>query len=195
MRLLLIGAPGAGKGTQAVRIAGHFGIAHISSGELLRQHVTHDTAIGRTIRETMRRGDLVSDDIVMEVLREPIETASRNGGYVLDGFPRTAEQAGAADLMARDVGASVQVALFLEVRREELVRRLVARGRQAGRADDTEEVINHRLQVFDEHNAPLVDYYRRDGRLITVDSGQPLDEVTASAIAQLRRVRDEVAAD
>lgn len=189
MRLLLIGPPGAGKGTQAVRIAEHFGIPHISSGELLRRHVAEGTSIGRMVQEKMRRGDLVSDGVVMDVLRKPVEAASRRGGYVLDGFPRTVEQAHAAYLVAKNLGASVQVALYLAVPREELLSRLLARGEESGRADDTEEVINHRLEVFDERTLPLLDYYAQRERLVTVNGARPISEVTWSVIVQLQKVR------
>jgi adenylate kinase len=192
MRLLLIGPPGAGKGTQAVRIAEHFGVGHISSGDLLRRHVAEGTSIGRTIQQYIKRGDLVPDGIVMDVLRKPVEAASQSGGYVLDGFPRTVEQAEAAYLVAKDLGASVQVALYLYVPREELIRRVLARGRETGRADDTEEVINHRLQVFDERTLPMLDYYARRETLVTVNGARPVEEVTWSAIVQLQRVRREI---
>jgi adenylate kinase len=115
MRLLLIGPPGSGKGTQAVRIGAHLGIEHISSGELLRQHVEEGTAIGRAVQAQLDKGDLVPDGVVMDVLRKPVEAASRRGGYILDGFPRTVAQAEAAYLIAREIGAWVQVALYLEV--------------------------------------------------------------------------------
>jgi adenylate kinase len=189
MRLLLIGPPGAGKGTQAVRIAEHFGIPHISSGELLRRHVAEGTSIGRMVQAKMRRGDLVSDGIVMDVLRKPVEAASRRGGYVLDGFPRTVEQAHAAYLIAKDLGASVQVALYLAVPRDELLSRLLARGKESGRADDAEEVINHRLEVFEERTLPLLDYYAQRERLVTVNGARPISEVTWSVIVQLQKVR------
>jgi adenylate kinase len=189
MRLLLIGPPGAGKGTQAVRIAEHFGIAHISSGELLRRHVAEGTSIGRMVQEKMRRGDLVPDGVVMDVLRKPVESASRRGGYVLDGFPRTVEQAQAAYLIAKNLGASVQVALHLAVRRDELLRRMLDRGRESGRADDTEEVINHRLEVYEKRTVPLLDYYAQRERLVTVNGARPVNEVTWSVIVQLQKVR------
>lgn len=189
MRLLLIGPPGAGKGTQAVRIAEHFGIPHISSGELLRRHVAEGTSIGRMVQAKMRRGDLVSDGIVMDVLRKPVEAASRRGGYVLDGFPRTVEQAHAAYLIAKDLGASVQVALYLAVPRDELLSRLLARGKESGRADDAEKVINHRLEVFEERTLPLLDYYAQRERLVTVNGARPISEVTWSVIVQLQKVR------
>jgi adenylate kinase len=189
VRLLLIGPPGSGKGTQATRIGNHYGIAHISSGELLRRQVEMDTAIGRGVQSQLARGDLVSDGIVMDLLRRPVETASRQGGYVLDGFPRTVAQAEAAYLIARELGAGVQVALYLNVPRDQVVERMVSRGRAAGRTDDNLEVINHRLEVFDEQTAPMLDYYANREVLVTVDGSKPPDEVTATAIDELDRVR------
>ena len=192
MRLLLIGPPGSGKGTQAVRIAEHFGVRHISSGDLLRRHVADGTSIGRMVGEYMKRGDLVPDGIVMDILRKPVEAASRAGGYVLDGFPRTVEQAEAAYLVAHRLGASVQVALYLEVGRDELIRRMLTRGRETGRADDTEEVINHRLEVFDQLTRPMLDYYAKREKLVTVNGARPVSEVTWSVIVQLQRVKRQI---
>jgi adenylate kinase len=189
MRLLLIGPPGCGKGTQAVHIARHYGVEHISSGDLLRRHVAERSTIGRAVEQCIRRGDLVPDGIVMDILRKPVEAASRHGGYILDGFPRTVEQAEAAYLVARTLDASVRIALHLRVSREELVRRLLARGRQSGRTDDTADVIAHRLQVFDESTAPLLAYYDHRETLITLNADRPVPEVTRSAITQLDLTR------
>src|SRR5579859_2850831 len=141
MRLLLIGAPGSGKGTQAGKLAERFGLAHISSGDLLREHVRDQTVLGRTIKSYLDRGDLVPDGVVMDMLRKPVVAAVEAGGYVLDGFPRTVEQAQASFPTARALGAEVQAAIHLDVPRAELVRRLLARGRGS---DDTEAVIDRR---------------------------------------------------
>jgi adenylate kinase len=189
VRLLLIGPPGCGKGTQAVRIAQHYGVEHISSGDLLRRHVAERTSIGRAVEQCLNRGDLVSDGIVMDILRKPVEAASRNGGYILDGFPRTVAQAEAAYDVARTLNASVRIALHLQVPREELIHRLLVRGRQTGRADDTAAVINHRLQVFDASTVPLLDYYARRETLIGLDGNKPVPEVTRSAITHLDHLR------
>jgi len=189
VRLLLIGPPGSGKGTQAVRIGDHFGIAHISSGELLRQHVEQNTPLGRSIQAYLESGDLVPDGIVMDVLRKPVELASRQGGYILDGFPRTVAQAEAAYEVAKELDAWVQVALYLEVPRDELIGRIRARGRASGRSDDTQAVLNHRLEVFDQLTVPLLDYYAKREVLVTVDGSLPVDEVTAAVIDELTRVR------
>jgi len=189
MRLLLIGPPGSGKGTQAVKVAEHFGVTHISSGDLLREHMKRGTSIGRAVKEYVQRGDLVPDGIVMDMLYKPVTEASRRGGYVLDGFPRTVKQAEAAYLIARNLGVSVQVAVHLDVAREELIRRLLARGQATGRTDDTEEVIAHRLEVYDQHTLPMLDYYRERERLISVNGMRPPGEVTWSIIVQLQKVQ------
>jgi adenylate kinase len=189
VRLLLLGPPGSGKGTQAALIGDHYGIAHISSGELLRRQVDLDTPIGRAVRELLAKGDLVSDGIVMDLLRRPVEAASRQGGYVLDGFPRTVAQAEAAYLIARELDAGVQVAVYLNVPRDVLVDRMMARGRAEGRSDDALEVINHRLEVFDELTTPLLDYYAHREVLVTLDGTVPVDEVTKAAVAELDRLR------
>lgn len=189
MRLLLVGAPGAGKGTQATRIADHFHVAHISSGDLLRDHVGRGTATGRTAQEYMERGDLVPDEVVLDMLRKPVTEAAAAGGYVLDGFPRTVEQAEAAYAVAKDLGVAVQVAVHLGVDPASLLERLVARGEESGRTDDTPEVIKHRIDVYEERTKPLLDYYAQRERLVTVNGDRPVDEVTWSVIVQLQNVR------
>ena len=183
MRILLIGAPGAGKGTQATAVAERFGITHISSGDLLRQHVTEETAIGRAAKEYLARGDLVPDYLVMDMLRKPVVAASASGGYVLDGFPRTVAQAQAAYETARGLGVAVEVAVFIDVPAAELTRRLLARGRGA---DDTPEIIAHRLEVFEAKTRPMLDYYAEREELVTVNGARPVPEVTWSIAVQLQ---------
>ena len=186
MRLLLIGAPGAGKGTQAIRMAEHFGITHISSGDLLRKHIAEKTSLGTSIRGYVERGDLVPDQIVMDMLRKPVVAANKSGGYVLDGFPRTVHQAQAAYLAAKDLGVAVQVAAHLDVDHDELVRRMLSRGRGS---EDTQEVIDHRLQVYEEQTRPLLDYYAVREKLVVVNGARPMDEVTWSLQVQLQRTQ------
>jgi len=186
VRVLLIGAPGAGKGTQASRIARHFGLTHISSGDLLRQHVEQGTTIGRQVEEYIDRGDLVPDSIIMDMLYKPVIAASASGGYVLDGFPRTVQQAEAAYAVAGELGVQVQLAVHIEVPEEELLRRLKARGRGE---DDSDGVIKHRLKVYDEKTKPLLAYYSEREKLVSVNGGRPVDEVTWSIVVQLQRAR------
>ena len=195
MRLLLIGAPGAGKGTQAQLIAEHFGLVHISSGDLLREHVAKGTSIGQTAQAFMARGDLVPDAVVLDMLRKPVVAAAAAGGYVLDGFPRTVEQAQTAYGVARDLGVSVQLAVYLEVAREALIDRIVARGLTSGRADDTKEIVERRLDVYEKHTWPLLDYYRERECLVNVNGDRPVEEVTWSVIVQLQRARKQLDAE
>jgi adenylate kinase len=187
MRLLLIGAPGAGKGTQAERLAQRFGIAHISSGDLLRQHVKDQTSLGQTIKSYVSDGDLVPDGVVMDMLRKPVVAAAAAGGYVLDGFPRTVEQAQASFPTARALGVEVQAAVHLDVAREELVRRLLSRRRGL---DDTEAVIEHRLQVYLDKTVPLLEYYAGREWMFTVDGAQPADVVHAEILTRLQKLAD-----
>jgi adenylate kinase len=185
MRLLLIGAPGAGKGTQAERLAKRFGIAHISSGDLLRQHVKDQTSLGQTIRSYVENGDLVPDAVVMDMLRKPVVAAVRAGGYVLDGFPRTVEQAKASFPTAHALGVEVQAAIHLDVPREELVRRLLARRRGS---DDTEAIIEHRLQVYLDNTVPLLEYYAGREWMFTVDGAQTPDAVHEEIVSRLQKL-------
>jgi adenylate kinase len=174
VRLLLIGAPGSGKGTQAVRLAERFGITHISSGDLLRQHVRDQTPIGQTIKEYVDAGDLVPDGVVMDMLYKPVVAATEQGGYVLDGFPRTVQQAEAAYDVAHKLGAEVKASIHLDVPNDELIRRLLARSRGS---EDSAEVIEHRLAVYLEKTVPLLEYYGRREWLLTVDGAQSEDDV------------------
>ncbi|HEY2127465.1 MAG TPA: adenylate kinase [Streptosporangiaceae bacterium] len=185
MRLLLIGAPGAGKGTQAERLAQRYGITHISSGDLLRQHVREQTALGRQIKSYVDRGDLVPIGIVLDMLRKPVVAAVEAGGYVLDGFPRTVEQAQASFPTAHALGVEVQAAVHLDVPRVELVRRLLARGRGS---DDTEAVIEHRLQVYLDRTVPLLEYYAGREWMFAVNGAQPPDAVHQDIVARLHRL-------
>jgi adenylate kinase len=185
MRLLLIGAPGAGKGTQADLLSKRFNLAHISSGDLLRQHVKDQTALGQRIKEYVDAGDLVPDALVMDMLRKPVVTASEAGGYVLDGFPRTVDQAKAAFETARELGVEVQAAVHLDVPDEELIRRLLARSRGS---DDTEDVIAHRLEVYRDMTIPLLDYYANREWMFAVDGTRPPDEVHQDIVSRLEKM-------
>jgi adenylate kinase len=183
MRLLLIGAPGSGKGTQAELLARRFDIAHISSGDLLRQHVREETAFGLQIKQYVDKGDLVPDSLVMDILRKPVLAA--HNGYVLDGFPRTVDQAKAAYAVVEPLGAEVQAAIHLDVPHEELVRRLLARHRGS---DDTAEVIEHRLLVYREKTMPLLEYYAGREWMFIVDGSQPPWEVHEDIVRRIRKL-------
>jgi adenylate kinase len=186
MRLLMVAPPGAGKGTQAERLAAYYHIAHLSSGELLRSEVAAGTDIGRAAAAYLDRGDLVPDDLVLRMLVVPVLQAARNGGFVLDGFPRTLRQAEEAYQAAQEIeGIELQAVIHLVVSREELRRRLLARGTREGRQDDTEETIAHRLQVYDAETEPLLAFYTGRGLVVDINGEQPVDKVFADIVAAI----------
>jgi adenylate kinase len=188
MRLLLVAPPGAGKGTQAAKLSDHYRITNLSSGELLRQEIAADSEIGRKAVAYVRRGDLVPDDLIFQVLAKPLLEATRNGGYVLDGFPRNLRQAEAAYRAAEEVpSVELQAVVHLEVPMAELTRRLFARGDQGGRIDDTENVATHRLDVFAAETEPLLGFYRARGLVLDIDGGQTVDKVFADIVRDLDR--------
>ena len=164
MRLLLVAYPGAGKGTQAAKLAAHYGIAHLSSGALLRTEVAQGTKIGLIAADYLRRGDLVPDELVLEMLSVPVLEAASNGGYVLDGFPRTLRQAEEAYSVARQVeGIELQAVVHLRVSHDELRNRLRLRADREGRSDDGDDVIERRFKVYDTETEPLLDFYTQRG--------------------------------
>jgi adenylate kinase len=186
MRLLMLAPPGAGKGTQSQRLATHFGIEHISSGELLRQEVRQGSQLGQALKGFVDRGDLVPDDIVLRVVADRVVAAADAGGYVLDGYPRNIHQAEEAYRIAKEHGVELDAAIHLSVSREELLRRLGARAVSEGRGDDTTATIVHRLDVFDQQTEPLLAYYERRGVLISVNGEASVEEVTAEILDRLR---------
>jgi adenylate kinase len=188
MRLLLIGPPGSGKGTQGGRLAERFGIEHLAAGDLLRAEVSSGSELGRAAQAVMERGDLVPDEMIIELVMPRVARAARGAGYLLDGFPRTVEQAVVARRLAEDLDAAPDAVLYLDVPREELMRRILARAETEGRADDNEETVRNRLKVFDEATSPLVDYYRERGLLHVIDADRTEDEVTAAILAALPAV-------
>ncbi len=190
MRVLFVAAPGAGKGTQATKLAEHYGIAHLSSGDLLRQEVKAGTEIGRTAAAYLQRGDLVPDELIFEMLVEPVIEASRHGGYVLDGFPRNLHQAEAAYQTAQQLeGIELQAVVHLDVTRDELMRRLLTRAERDGRSDDAKDVVTHRFEVYLVETEPLLAFYRDRGLVIEIDGDQDEEQVFADILRAFERHR------
>jgi adenylate kinase len=185
VRLLLLAPPGAGKGTQGERLAVWTGARHIAAGDLLRAQASAGGPLGRQIADVQARGDLVPDQIVLDVLTPAVVEAAAHGGYILDGFPRTMAQATAAADLAARLGVTLDAAIYLHAPDAVLTRRLLDRARQSGRADDTADVIRHRLQVFAQTTGLLVPYYTERGILVAVDADQPPDSVTADIQSRL----------
>jgi adenylate kinase len=184
--MLLIGPPGSGKGTQGERLAARLGVQHIAAGDLLRAEVAAQSALGLQVGEMMQRGDLVPDEVVLQLLLPKVLAAADSGGYVLDGFPRSVEQAVEARKLAQQAGASPDAVVYLDVPSAELMRRILARAQVEGRADDNQETVANRLRVFDEATRPLVDYYRERGLLYVIDAARDADPVTAAILVAVR---------
>jgi adenylate kinase len=187
MRVIMLGPPGSGKGTQGERIAGRYGVPHISSGELFRDEVARQTETGKTLQRYLDAGDLVPDDLVLSLIMDRVIAAEASGGgYVLDGFPRTVPQAEAAAKVAREAQVSAQAVLYLEVPAEILSARLASR--DENRADDSARVARHRLEVYTERTQPLVDYYTQRGIIVRIDASPPVDEVSEAIFAALDHI-------
>jgi len=185
MRVLLIGPPGAGKGTQSTRIAAHFDLTRIATGDLLREEVAGGSARGHTAQAYMDRGDLVPDDVVIAMTRERVVKANSKGGYILDGYPRTLAQAEAAYRWAKARGVPFDLALYFDIGTDELLARLAGRAREESRSDDAEETIRHRLEVFRAQTYPLLAHYERRGIVVRVDAVGPVDAITERILAAL----------
>ena len=193
MRVLLIAPPGAGKGTQGTLIASHFDSLHIATGDLLREHVAHQTPLGLQVSEKLNRGELVPDEIVLEMVREAMAQAKQaDRGYVLDGMPRTIGQARALYAIAAELDMLADVSLFLQVSDDEVVRRLLARALIEHRTDDTEEVIRRRLALYHDVTHPIVDWYRERGILVSVNAMRPAEDVGREILSVLEVMRSMI---
>ena len=188
MRLVLLGAPGSGKGTQAVRLQQALGVPHISTGDLLRAAVAAGTTLGLQAKAVMERGELVSDDIVLGMLGERLSAGDVDKGFVLDGYPRNIAQAHALDALLAELGQPVDQAILLDVDTELLIERIAGRAQAEGRSDDTPETVRNRLRVFNEQTAPVIDFYASSKRLITVDGVGEVDAITARILAAVENV-------
>ena len=177
MRLVLLGAPGSGKGTQAARLKEHLQVPHISTGDLLRAEVAAGSPLGLQAKEVMARGELVSDDILLGMLKDRFSREDTRAGFILDGYPRNLAQAAALDELLAELGQKFDAAVQLTVDNELIVERLAGRAKAEGRADDNPESVRKRLEVYDQQTAPVIEFYRQHGQLTIVDGVGGLDEV------------------
>ncbi|HJU36877.1 MAG TPA: adenylate kinase [Gaiellaceae bacterium] len=179
MNIVVLGPQGSGKGTQAERIKATYGIPHVATGDMLREMRELDTPVARELRAVLDRGDLVNDQLMIDLIRERLSRGDTVGGFVLDGFPRTMPQAEALDDLLRELGRDLDVVFDFQVPdRDVVLRRLLARAAQEGRSDDTPEAIQRRLELYDRETAPLVEYYRSTrGNVVGVHADRTVDEV------------------
>jgi adenylate kinase len=177
--IVILGPPGAGKGTQAKRISMDAGIPHIATGDMLREAIAGETEIGVRIKPIYDAGDLVPDDLMIDLIRERLSAADTSDGFTLDGFPRTVAQAEALDRMLGKIDRELLAVLYFQVPDELAVERLHVRALQEGRTDDTPEIIRHRLEVFHRSTEPVVEYYRSKGILVGIHAERPIDAVFA----------------
>ncbi len=194
MNILVLGPQGSGKGTQAQRIKAMYGIPHIATGDMLREMRDLDTPAAGELRAVLDRGDLVNDELMIELIRERLLRGDTVAGFVLDGFPRTMPQAEALDELLRELGRDLDVAFDFQVPdREVLLERLLGRAGEEGRSDDTPEAIGRRLELYDRETAPLVEYYRsHQANVVGVHADRTVDEVfreIEDALAETQRHR------
>ncbi len=190
MRLVLLGAPGSGKGTQAARLKTHLQVPHISTGDLLRAEVAAGSKLGLEAKEVMARGELVSDAILLGMLEDRFSRPDTAGGFILDGYPRNLAQAGALDGLLQRIGQPMDYAVQLEVPTDLLVERIAGRAKAEGRADDSPESVRTRLRVYEEQTAPVIEFYRAHGQLTVVDGVGTLDEVFTRIVEAIAPVRE-----
>jgi adenylate kinase len=186
--MLLLAPPGAGKGTQGERLAARYGVRHIAAGDLLRAEAQAGGPLGGEIAACQSRGDLVPDQVVLDVLTPAVVDAAAHGGYILDGYPRNLPQAHAAAELAARLCVTLQAAVYLYAPDDVLTRRLLGRASQGGRTDDKADVIRHRLELYAETTGPLVPYYTERGILVAVNADQSPDAVTADIEAKLSKL-------
>jgi adenylate kinase len=190
MRLVLLGAPGSGKGTQAARLKEHLQVPHISTGDLLRAEVAAGSKLGLEAREIMAAGNLVSDEILLGMLEDRFSRPDTAGGFILDGYPRNLAQADALDKLLGRIRQPMDYAVQLEVPTELLVERIAGRAKAEGRADDSPESVRTRLQVYETSTAPVIEFYRQHGQLTVVDGVGSLDEVFTRILEALSPVKE-----
>lgn len=177
MRWILLGPPGSGKGTQAKRLAAAHSANHLSTGDILRAEVAKGSDVGAEAKAFMERGELVPDKVIIRMIRSRLQEGNGNGKFILDGFPRNRLQAEALDKMLAEIKVPIDRVVLVKVSDDEVKKRLAGRAVEEGRADDTEDVIAHRLDVYREQTEPVVAYYRKKGRVVEVEGEQPIDAV------------------
>jgi len=185
MRLIFIGPPGVGKGTQAKRICDHFGILHLSTGDILREEISQNSRVGKTAKLFIDKGKLVPDSVLLDIMSNRLNQNDCKNGYCLDGFPRTIPQAEGLELILKNRNHSINAVVSIDADEKELIRRLVLRGSNSGRTDDTAEVVKQRLEVYRKQTAPLLEFYSRRNLLQSINGVGEIRNITEQIIEVL----------
>lgn len=188
LNIVIFGAPGSGKGTQSERIVEKFGINHISTGDVLRAEIKNETALGKTAKGYIDQGQLVPDELIIDILASVLDSFKESKGVIFDGFPRTIPQAEALKVMLNKRGQDVSVMLDLDVPEEELITRLLKRGEECGRADDNMETIKKRLVVYNTQTSPLKEYYKKEGKYQFIKGLGTMDGIFADIVAAVEKL-------
>ena len=187
MNIVLFGGPGSGKGTQSEKLIDKYGLHHISTGEVLRDHIRKGTDLGKIAKSFIDEGQLIPDDLMIKILDSVLEEAKEKPGVIFDGFPRTIPQAEALNELLEKRGNKLHAVVGLEVPDEELVKRMINRGKMTGRADDNEETIKKRLNVYHTQTSPLKDHYKKQNKYISIDGNKEIDQIFNSIIEELEK--------
>jgi len=188
LNVIIFGAPGSGKGTQSELIIAKYGLYHISTGDILRQEIKKQTELGTIAEEYIKTGQLVPDELIIEILSDVLDANPEAKGYIFDGFPRTIAQGKALDQLLREKNTSIVAVLNLVVDEKELLSRLVKRGEESGRTDDTPDVIQNRLQVYRNQTEPLKEYYKKKGKLFQIKGNNAVEDVFEQIVEVLDRI-------
>ncbi len=177
LNIIIFGPPGSGKGTQSAKIVEKYNLVHLSTGDLMREEIARDTPLGREVKKYIDKGKLVPDEIIMRELYEKASEHLDAPGLIFDGFPRTIVQAEMLDQMLEKHKMRIDVVLSVEVSEEELFQRLMGRAEDSGRSDDTAEIVLHRIEVYKEQTLPLIDFYQKQGKIVSINGMSPVEEV------------------
>ena len=189
LNVVLFGAPGCGKGTQSELLEKKFGLSHISTGEIIRSHIKSQTELGKQMQEYISRGELAPDSVVIGMVEEYLEQNKGIKGTIFDGFPRTTAQAEAFDKMLKKMGDDVDIMIYMDVPEEELVKRILLRGKDSGRADDaSEDVIRNRIEIYNQQTAVVAEYYRAQGKYVAVPSLGTIEEVFERIATEIKHI-------